>query len=209
MEHEFEAGDVKPLWSVGHYDGPMTLVGELADGRLVYLDASRCPGGWCQKPRWLELERLLDELLDDEDAENIWDRIERKHEDEMWETRERTFDVYLLTPEFAEELRDDHRLFQLHVGLHCDFEFDENGRGVRDRRYWGNSNDYHVAHFYKAKTRCDVDPEKKLDHLGTLTRGRLYEGAPHFRSELEDPRGEELVRYQRTWRPGDPVRTEW
>ena len=85
---KFAPGEIKPLWSISYYDGPMTLVGQLADGQSVYLDAKENPGGWCQKPKWLELECLLDELLEAKDAESLWDRIERKYDDDIWENGE-------------------------------------------------------------------------------------------------------------------------
>lgn len=84
---------VRHLWTTGSYDGTVTGVGQLEDGRYVYLDASGCWGGWQKKERWQLLEDLLDELLDSDDAENIWDRIERKHEDQMYEQVDRRFKV--------------------------------------------------------------------------------------------------------------------
>ena len=95
---------VKHLWTTGSYDGMMTGVGRLEDGRPVFLDATDCWGGHQKKERWQLLENLLDELLDDEESENIWDRIERAHEDEMYEYAKRRFVVTELTQEQFEEL---------------------------------------------------------------------------------------------------------
>lgn len=95
---------VQQLWSTGSYDGMVTGVGRLEDGRYVYLDAGGCWGGWQKKERWQLLEDLLDELLDCDEAENIWDRLERAREDEMYEWVERRFKVIEINDEQFEAL---------------------------------------------------------------------------------------------------------
>lgn len=207
MTTKIESGRVRPLFRLGTYDGMMSGVA-LLDGAHVYLDAGEQMGGWALKPRWRELEDLLDELLEDEDSESIWDRLERKYEDQMHEVLPRRFAIRALTADQFEMLVARHRVFQLHVGIHCDFVYDDEGRPRRGPQYWGLGQDYIRAHFY------DVAPPRKLDTdelpvLGHVDGPDLYAPGPVRPAAPLDPRSPELKAYQQAWKAGDPVRLDW
>lgn len=212
---DIERGRIRILFRTGSYDGMVTGVGIL-DGQHVFLDAREQQGGWSLKPRWRELEDLLDELLTEEDAENIWDRIERKYDDQMNEGLPRRFKIVALTDEQFELLVERHRQFQLHVGLHCDFFYDTEGRprhyphDKRDEVYWSNSTEYHKAHFYDPvlPLRTGLDTNE-LPVLGHINSNDLYAPSSHHPAFPDDPRSPELRHYQQTWKPGDTVRLEW
>ena len=217
---EFEPGRIQLLWRTGSYDGMMTGIG-LLDGNPVYLDATDEPGGMFSKPKWQQLEDLLDELLEDEDADNLLDRLEAKYEDQMYEERPRVFKVRGLTPELFETARAQHRQWQLHGGLHSDFKYDKDGIP----RYpgappwgrdlcWGTSLEYLKAHFYEPldfeKTnRRDEEEMKKAPVLGTVTNSALYAPSDHRPKFPKDPRSWRLRLYQARWKPGDLVQLDW
>ena len=210
-----ERGRIQILFRTGSYDGMMTGVGVL-DGQHVFLDATDQPGGGSLKARWQELEDLLEELLTEDDADNIWDRIERMYDDEMNEDLARRFKVVALTDEQFEVLVGRHRQFQLHVGLHCDFFYDKDGRpgyaprGEHDDTYWANSNEYHQAHFYDPvlPQRGDLNTNE-LPVLGHIDHEDLYAPSSHRPVFPGDPRSAELRAYQQAWKAGDAVRLDW
>ena len=212
---DLERGRIRILFRTGSYDGMVTGVGIL-NGQHVFLDAGEQQGGWSLKPRWRELESLLEELLTEDDADNIWDRIERNYDDKMNETVSRRFKVLALTDEQFEVIVGRHRQFQLHVGLHCDYFYDKDGRpgyaprGDEDDTYWSNSTEYHKAHFYDPALpgRGDLNTDD-LPVLGHIDGNDLYAPSPHRPAFPEDPRSAELRQYQQTWKPGDAVRLDW
>jgi hypothetical protein len=212
---DIERGRIRILFRTGSYDGMVTGVGIL-DGQHVFLNAREQQGGWDIKPRWRELEDLLEELLTEEDAENIWDRIERGYENEMNQDLPRRFKVQVLTDEQFERIVERHRNFQLHVGLHCDFFYDKEGRprhaprGDPDETYWSNSTEYHKAHFYDPflPRRVELN-SNEMPVLGYINRDGLYAPSSHRPAFPEDPRSAELRHYQQTWKPGDAVRLDW
>jgi hypothetical protein len=208
MTTTFEAGRVRPLFRLGSYDGMVSGVG-LLDGRHVYLDAGEQMGGWALRPKWRALEDLLDELLDDEDSENLWDRIERKYDEKMHEVLPRRFAVSALSDEQFERLVARHRLFQVHVGLHCDFVYDDEGcpRYARDG-YWGLGHPYIKAHYYDAVPPRDLDTDA-LPLLGHVDGPDLYAPGTVRPAFPADPRSPELKAYQQAWKEGDPVRLDW
>ena len=204
----FKAGEVRPLFRLGSYDGMMTGVG-LLDGRHVYLDARDQAGGWTLKPKWRQLEDLLDELLSEEDSENIWDRIERKYDEQMNESLPRRFAVRALSDEQFESLLERHRPFQLHVGLHCDFAYDEEGRpSYSHDGYWGLGQEYIKAHFYDAVPARSIDAES-LPLLGHVDSSDFYAPGTVRPPVVSDPRSPALKAYQETWKDGDLVRLDW
>lgn len=210
-----ERGRIRILFRTGSYDGMMTGIGIL-DGQHVFLDAREQPGGGSLKARWHELEDLLEELLTEDDADDIWDRIERKYDDKMREDFARRFKVVALTDEQFEVLMGRHRKFQLHVGLHCDYFYDEEGRprhaprGDTDNTYWSNSTEYHKTHFYDPvlPMRGELNTDE-LPVLGYVDHQDLYAPSSHRPAFPEDPRSAELRHYQQTWKPGDTVRLDW
>jgi len=204
----FKAAEVRPLFRLGSYDGMMTGVG-LLGGRHVYLDARDEPGGWTLKPKWRQLEGLLDELLTEEDSENIWDRINRKYEDSTHESLPRRFAVRELSDEQFERLLQRHLPFQLHVGLHCDFAYDEEGRPRYSHDgYWGLGPEYIRAHFYDVVPPQDLDVEN-LPLLGHVGSDELYTTGTVRPPSPPDPRSPELKTYQNVWKTGDAVRLDW
>lgn len=208
MTTKIEAGRVRPLFRLGSYDGMVSGVG-LLDGRHVYLDASEQMGGWTLKPKWREFENLLEELFDDEDSEDIWNRIECKYEDRMYDDLPRRFEVRELTDEHYECLLARHRAFQLHVGMHSDFAYDEHGRPRSPHgSYWGLGTEYIRAHFYDAAPSCDLDTET-LPLIGYVEHSDLYAPGPIRPPFPADPRSPELKKYQQTWKAGDPARLDW
>lgn len=206
MTTKIEAGRIRVLFRTGSYDGMMSGIG-LLDGKPVFLDAGNFPGGWQLKPKWRQFEDLMDELLDDEDAENIWDRLERKYDDQMNESTPRRFEVRTMSNEEFENALERHRQFQLHVGLHCDFQYDEKGcpRYPHDK-YWGKGPEYIKAHYHDV-----VSPREKItgDLLGIVDYKNLFAPSDHRPAFPSDPRSDALKRYQRTWKEGDPVRLDW
>lgn len=205
-------GRIVLLWRVGSYDGMMTGVGML-EGKPVYLDACSHRGGWDLKPEWAQLRDLLDRLLKG-DYENIWDRLEREYDKEMNECLPRTFIVHALDEVNLGRMRDQHRQWQLHVGLNTDFFYDEQGRPRNyplERRhefYWESSQEYIKAHYWDATPRRGRDSEG-LPVIGKITAKDLYASSPHRIPWSQDPRSEDLKHYQATWKPGDPVRLDW
>lgn len=216
MTSSIEPGRILLLWREGSYDGMATGIG-LLDGQPVYLDASEQMGGWGLKPRWRELESLLDELLSTSDAENIWDRIEHDYEEQMEENQERVFEVRELPPDLFETAKARHLQWQLHAGLHCDFLY-ENGKPVypgvpryQEKIYWHNSTEYLKAHFYDV-TESYIFPHKRIKAsplLGVISWKDLFAESEHKPPFPQDPRPDDLKAYQAAWKPGDPVKLDW
>lgn len=209
-----EPGRIQLLWRSGSYDGMMTGIG-LLEGQPVFLDATEEPGGWCTSPRWRELESLLEELLEEEDADDVWDRLEQKYDAKMNEERDRVFKVHEMSSEAFELAKARHRRWQLHGGLHCDFKYDERGvpgyPGVpryRDNIYWHLSSEYLEAHFYDVPGE-DRSKLKEGPLIGTVTNRALYAESDHRPEFPKDPRSCRLKLYQFLWRPGAPVRLDW
>jgi len=217
MNREIEPGRILLLWREGGYDGMLTGIG-LLDGNPVYLDATNQMGGRVVKPPWQSLENLLDELLDPDDAENIWDRIERKYDEKMHETQKRVFEVRELTPEIFDAAKARHRQWQLHVGLHSDFLY-EDGKPVypnipttHEDFYWDNSREYVAAHYHDVWRGDDPlrDSQiKTLPILGVVSWADLFAKSAHRPPFHKDPRSDALKAYQATWRPGHPVKLDW
>jgi|GEM_PF-2107314 len=221
VKETFDRSDIEPgrillLWREGSYDGMVTGIG-LLDGQPVYLDASEQMGSWNLKPRWRELETLIDDLLDEEDAENIWDRIERKYDEKMNENQPRIFDIRQLTPDLFAKQR--HRQWQLHAGLHSDFLY-KDGKPMspapryQDEIYWHNSQEYLKAHWYDVRqTRhypaFALTKTETLPLLGRISWKDLFAKSEHQPDFPKDPRPAALKAYQATWKPGDPVRLDW
>lgn len=206
---EFGPGQVRLLWKCNAYDGMSEAVA-FVDERVgpVYLDAFEFGSERLTKP-WQELESLMEKLIDDDDFENIWDRLERKYGSSMKETRDRVFNMHVLPSDEFDSLLEDHRRWQLHAGLGSDYWYDGKPK-LCDPAYWTVPRAYLDAHYYK-----QVDWRERRARLvaypkvGTITRTNLYAESELRVAKPDDPRSDELKIYQATWREGDPVRTEW
>lgn len=208
---EFGSGQVRLLWKTGSHDGMASAVAFI-DERIgpVYLDAFE-HGFECLTAPWRELESLMEKLIDDDDFENIWDRLERKYKSQMMETRDRAFNIHVLPSDEFDSLLEDHRAWQLHAGLGSDYWYGDDGKPkLCDPAYWTVPRAYLHEHYYKhvdwfaRQARLTAFPK-----VGTISRTNLYAASELRVPKLEDPRSEELRIYQVTWREGDLVRTEW
>lgn len=204
-----EAGKIRVLCRTRTYDGMMAGIGIL-DGIPVSLDAGNHPGGWVLHPKWRQLERLMKELLDDGDFRSYLSVLMEKYEDQRVVCEPRQFEVRQLSNHQFEKLMSRHRQFQLHVGMNCDFEYDEEGylRYAYDK-VWGTSQEYTKAHYYNVVRSLEEEEEAASEILGIVSAEDLYEKSQNPPFSLKDPRSEELKQYQQTWKPGDPVRLDW
>jgi hypothetical protein len=209
---EIAPGRLILLWRTGSHDGMVSGVGML-EGKPVHLDASNNRGGWELKPEWAQLRDQLDHLLKGDDSENIWDRIERAYEKEMNEDLPRIFTVSALDEAHLGEMREQHRKWQLHVGLTSDFFYDDQGRPRSyplerlDECSWKTSREYVQAHYWDVTPLRGRYPEG-LEPLGKILSKDLYVPTDHRIPWPKDPRSEDLKRYQASWKPGDPVRLD-
>lgn len=205
-----ESGRVRLLWKSGSHDGMAAAVG-LLDGHPVYVDAYELGHERLTKP-WQDLEQLMEKLLEEDDFENIWDRIERKYGAQMRETLDRAFDLRALPSDEFDSLLEDRRRWQLHAGLGSDYWYGEDGKPqLAQPSYWPVARAYLDAHYYKQvedwfarRSRLQAYPV-----VGRISRATLYAPSDLRVARPEDPRTDDLKVYQATWREGDLVRTEW
>jgi hypothetical protein len=205
---EFGVGQIRLLWSTGSHDGMASAVALLNETVPVSLDAFDM-GGSQLRPEWGQLKDLLEELLDSDDSENIWDRVQRKYDAKMHEEHDRMFHVHELPPEEFEQLLIDRRARTLHGGRSTVYFYEEDGVPKTEYDTWVDR-DYMDAHYFDvvdwftSRERLTAYPI-----LGTVTREVLRSPSSIRSARPTDPRSEELKRYQATWKPGDPVRLDW
>lgn len=197
---DIKPGQIKLLWSVGHYDGMTSAIGML-DDQYVYLDIENWRG-WTKKKEWRDLDCLLEKLLREKDQEWIGIFLENHYENEMMYEGERIYNVRIITPSQFEKMKEAHRQFQIHVGMHCDYAYVEGKPKRHQKEYWGNSHEYHKAHYYDvvAKDKHLMETRNKInesDIIGTITWTNLFARSDHPSDLLEDPRSEEIKQAQK------------